>query len=128
MYRFVNEKSSIGQDQMKSFLAYSSVIGKCLERYKIQMTEMDPKNILWTSDGDFMIGGCFGFSIPNDPIKDQKYIDCENVTYEVGFIQSPRNYLEQEIQFQNELLAFWICFLPFDEPQIQFPKSKCERA
>ena len=80
MFRLSYNGENIIQDNMVSYLVHSALIGKELEKYRIEMLEMDPKNLFQNSNMEIKLGCCLKFFTPAIKLRDLEAISCDNVT------------------------------------------------
>ena len=80
MYRLTSNKETLSDETLKDYIVQLCVIGCVLDRYRIEMAEMDPKNLLVSDKGQVMIGSCLKFFPPNTEISNLKELRTENVT------------------------------------------------
>lgn len=66
-------------ENMKNYLAHAAIIGKELEKFRIEMTELDPRNLYQTENQEIKIGSCFKFLPFGQKISNLENLEHENV-------------------------------------------------
>lgn len=79
MFRVAYHGQQVSADNLEAYLVYSAIIGKELEKYRIEMPELDPKNIYQNEELEIKLGSCFKFMPGNSRISELKAIKSENV-------------------------------------------------
>lgn len=79
MFRVSYHGQQISKENAISYLAHSAIIGKELEKHRIEMTEMDPRNLYQNEALEIKLGSCFKFSNGTTKVVDLKNITTENV-------------------------------------------------
>ena len=96
MFRVSHHGQQISKDNLLSYLVHSAIIGKELEKYRVEMLEMDPKNLYQNENLEIKIGSCFKFVPGNTKISEIPYLSTENVMYAI-FYSEPRSCLRRSI-------------------------------
>lgn len=79
MFRVSYHGQQVSKENAMSFLVHSAIIGKELEKYRVEMTELDPKNLYQNESLEIKMGSCFKFVPGNTKVSEMQSIPTENV-------------------------------------------------
>ena len=80
MFRLSYNNIHLEADDMMNFFVYTSVIGKELEKRRVELMEMDPKNLFRNMEREIKVGSCLKF-LPSDfDWRNLAIIPTDNVT------------------------------------------------
>jgi hypothetical protein len=79
MFRVCYHGQQISAQNLENYMVYSAIIGKELEKFRIEMLEMDPRNIYQNSELEMKLGSCFKFVPGNAKLSELKSFRTENV-------------------------------------------------
>lgn len=80
MYSLTTNKERIAAETVLDYLVQFAVIGMLLDKHRIEMMEMDPKNLYVNEAGQVKLGSCLKFFPPNVAVTDMQEVRTENVT------------------------------------------------
>lgn len=80
MFRLSYNGQHTDHSNMINYLVHAAFIGRELDKRRVEMLEMDPKNLYQNQNTEFKLGSCLKFFIPNMKVKDVGTISSDNVT------------------------------------------------
>lgn len=79
MFRVSYHGQQISKENMLAYLVNAAIIGKELEKYRVEMSELDPKNLYQNETLDIKMGSCFKCMPENLKLVQMPTIVTENV-------------------------------------------------
>ena len=79
MFRVSYHGQQVSKENAMSFMVYSAIIGKELEKYRLEMTELDPKNLYQNESLEIKLGSCFKFMTGSPRVTELPNLTTENV-------------------------------------------------
>jgi hypothetical protein len=72
-------RTHVLEEDLAKLLICSAIIGKVLEKAKVRMLELDPKNIFRNDLDEYKLGACIKFLLPGTDLKNINPLVCDNV-------------------------------------------------
>lgn len=79
MFRISHYSQQFSKETVESYLVHGAIIGKELEKYRLEMTELDPKNLYQTENHEIIMGSCFKCLTGNPKVSELTTVTTENV-------------------------------------------------
>ena len=80
MFRLSYNNIHLEKEDMMSFFVYACVIGKELEKRRIELLEIDPKNLFRNMGREIKVGSCLKFLPPDFDWRSLSALPTDNVT------------------------------------------------
>lgn len=81
MFRLSYNNIHLEKEDMMSYFVYACVIGKELEKRRIELLEIDPKNLYRNMGREIKVGSCLKFLPPDFDWRSLTALPTDNVTY-----------------------------------------------